>query len=228
MPKKIAKNAATSPSDLILYNYWRSSCSWRVRWALALKGVAFRNVPIDLLHDGQKSPDFLSLNPAGFVPAMVIDGVAYGESLALLEWIEETWPNPSLLPLDPVSRLRVRQLCLTIVAGTQPLQNLVAMRAHSTDGAEQSRWARTWIQRGLQTFEALAQLNYVAGTFSFGGTLTMADLCVVPQVYNAKRFGVDLSEMPIVSRIYDHCLTLSACTEAAPQNQPGAQLLAGK
>jgi len=211
--------------SLTLYHYWRSSSSWRVRWALAIKGVPYKHSPIDLLHDAHKSPDFMRLNPSGFVPALLIDGKCYGESMALLEWIEETWQHRPLLPNAPLARLHVRQLCQTIVSGIQPLQNLSAQHRHSDNKEAQKEWARHWIERGLQTYEQLLYEHH-PGTYSAGGDITMADLCLIPQVYNAQRFGVNLERLPLIHTIYQNCLKTSECQESAPHNQPGAQLLA--
>lgn len=214
---------------LTLYHYWRSSCSWRVRWALTIKGVDFKHVAIDLLHDGQKSPDFLAINPSGFVPALVIDGKPYGESMALLEWIEETWPQKPLLPTEPLKRLRVRQLCQTIVSGTQPLQNLATQRHHASDKESQSAWAHHWIDKGLRSFLKILELQHGAngiGPFCFGDQITMADLCLVPQIYNAMRFNVDMTELKVLKDIYDQAMLTPACQAAAPNNQPGAATIA--
>src|SRR5947209_1533710 len=109
--------------QLTLYHYWRSSCSWRVRWGLALKGLAYESVAVDILAGEQRSQAYLAKNPAGFLPTLVVDGRPFAESLAILEWLDETVPAPPLLPRDPLQRLTVRQLAMTIVAGTQPLQN---------------------------------------------------------------------------------------------------------
>jgi len=222
--RKTKDTAAASP-HLTLYHYWRSSCSWRVRWALALKGVSYKHSPVDLLHDAHKSPDFMRLNPSGFVPALLIDGQCYGESMALLEYIEETWRHRPLLPNGPLQRLHVRQLCQTIVSGTQPLQNMSTQRRHSQNKDAQTEWARHWIERGLHTYEQLLYAN-PPGTFSVGGSLSLADICLVPQVYNAQRFGVNLEKVPMIQAIYNNCLKTVECQESAPHNQPGAQLLA--
>jgi maleylacetoacetate isomerase len=214
MPK--SKNS----SDLSLYHYWRSSCSWRVRWALKHKGIQYEDIAVNLLQNEQNSPDFLSVNPGGYVPALKINGQAYGESLALLEWIEETYPANPLLPKSAVDRLRVRQICQHIASCIQPIQNLSVMRRHSADPAEQAKWALHWIQTGLQKLEAL--VTPTAGTFCFGGELTLADLCLVPQVYNALRFNVDMTAFPIISRVNQNCLSLPSCEASAPHNQKGA------
>ena len=206
--------------NLTLYHYWRSSCSWRVRWALNHKGVRYNDVPVNLLQNEQNSPAFLAKNPGGYVPALDINGQIFGESMAMLEWIEETFQHNPLLPAAGLDRLRVRQICNLIVTGIQPIQNLGVMRKHSTDSHEQSTWAKYWITLGLDKLEALIAPH--AGTYCVGGELTMADLCLVPQVYNANRFNVDMTRYPIISRINQHCLTLKCCIDSAPQNQTGA------
>ena len=203
-----------------LYHYWRSSCSWRVRWALNHKGIAYADRAINLLQNEQNSPDFLAKNPGGYVPAVEFDGEVFGESLAILEWIEETHPASPLLPKSPADRLRVRQMCHVIASGIQPIQNLAVMRRHSSDASEQAKWASHWIATGLEKFEAL--ITPYADQFCFGGALSFADLCLVPQVHNAIRFNVSLLPYPVLARINAHCLTLPACIASAPQNQPGA------
>ncbi len=207
-------------ANIQLYHYWRSSCSWRVRWALELKGVKVDAIPVNLLAGEQRSPAYLQMNPLGTVPMLVINGASYGQSLAILEWLDEVYPKPSLLPTDPIARMRTRQLSLMIVADTQPLQNLGAQRLHSADEEERKKWVQHWITQGLDAFERL--VTTTAGTFAMGSQLTMADLCLVPQCYNAQRFAVDLKTFPTVHRIYQHCLTLPECDAAAPHRQQGA------
>jgi maleylacetoacetate isomerase len=209
-----------SSNNLTLYHYWRSSCSWRVRWALKHKGVAYSEVIVNLLKGEQSNPAFLAKNPGGGVPALEINSKIFGESLAILEWIEETYPTNPLLPQAPIDRLRVRQICQLITSGIQPIQNLSVMRRHSSDPAEQAKWAHHWISLGLEKLELL--ITSCAGTYCFGGQLTFADLCLVPQVYNALRFSVDISLFPTVNRINNHCLKLPDCDAAAPHNQTGA------
>jgi maleylacetoacetate isomerase len=211
---------ATPHPHLALYHYWRSSCSWRVRWALIYKGIAYQDVAVNLLQNEQNSPAYLAKNPGGYVPAIDIAGQIFGESMAILEWIEETWPHNPLLPSSPTERLRARQISHLIVSGIQPVQNLGVMRKHSFDPSQQASWANYWISLGLQKLESL--IAPIAGTYCLGGELSMADLCLVPQVYNALRFNVDLSSYPTISRINQHCLTLKSCIASAPQNQKGA------
>lgn len=205
----------------VLYHYWRSSCSWRVRWALALKGVAYESVPVNILNGEQNAPEYLAKNPAGFLPALTVDGRTVGESLAIIEWLEERWPAPALLPKDPLDRLHVRQLALTIAAGTQPLQNPSAIKYYLEDEKARGAAARHFVSRGLKVYEQLLGRGKV-GRFSFGDSVTLADLCLIPQVYNAKRFDVDLAGTPQVARIYEACLKTDACERASPPNQPGA------
>lgn len=207
--------------QLSLYHYWRSSCSWRVRWALALKNVPYDSIPVNILAGEHGQPPHLERNPAGLLPALMIDGQFFGESLAIMEWIEETWPLPALLPKNPLARLRVRQLAMTIVAGTQPLQNPSVLKVVSADEAARKSYAQHFIAKGLATYETLLGLA-PKGKFSFGNTVTLADICLVPQVYNALRFDVDLSTTPRCREIYETSLMTTACAAAHPSKQLGA------
>jgi maleylacetoacetate isomerase len=176
---------------------------------------------INLLLGEQKNSSYLAKNPTGYVPALEIDGVFYGESMAILEWIEETYSEKPLLPVAPLDRLRVRQLANMITSGIQPLQNLAVIKRHSSDTAEQAKWSNEWITNGLAKVETV--LKTTARTYTCGETVTFADLCLIPQMYNALRFNVDISAFPIANRIYEHCLKLPDCESAAPHNQKGAQ-----
>lgn len=209
---------------MTLYHYWRSSSSWRVRWGLIIKNIEYRSIPVNLLHGEQQSQDFLTMNPAGFVPALEVNGRFYGESLALLEWLEEAFPSPAILPKDPLDKMMVRQMALQIACNTQPIQNLSVLRAHSENKDKQSEWARRWITKGLDAYEKLLESGQ-PGNFSFGNNVTMADLCLVPQVYNARRFGIDTSGWPILHTINEKCLATRECQAAHPDKQPGAQLI---
>ncbi len=212
--------AASMKHDLTLYHYWRSSCSWRVRWSLHHKGIHFSDVPVNLLQGEQSSPEYLRKNPGGYVPAIEIDGRIFGESLAILEWLEEEYPEKPLLPKNPLDRLRVRQICQLIVSGIQPVQNLAVLKRYSSDPNAQAAWAKEWISAGLIKLETLLQTT--AKTYCFGDSLSIADLCLVPQIYNAKRFNADLTSFPVISRVNETCLKLPACEAAAPHNQKGA------
>ncbi len=209
-------------SRIILYSYWRSSCSWRVRWALEHKALPYEMVYINLLKGEHKSPEYLKKNPSGLIPSIEIDGQIYGESLAILELLEELFPAAPLLPVDPLSRGRVRQISLMIVAGIHPLQNMSVGRTVSEDATLRLKFASHWIDSGLKKVETL--LEKTAGTFCIGSQLTFADLCLVPQCYNALRHGLKLESYPLVYRIYKHCLSLEACKAASPENQSDAVL----
>ncbi len=209
-----------------LYHYWRSSCSWRVRWALKIKGLDYESKYINLLKKEQQLPDFQKINPALYIPALVIEEGGQqrvaGESLAILEWLEERWPSPALLPKTPLERLWVRQLCLTIASGTQPLQNPAVLEWFVPDASQRAVSLHHWISRGLSVYESYLQEAGWKGPFSLGADLTLADLCLIPQVYSAYRFGVPLESMPRVAAIYETCMMLPDCFGAAPEQQADA------
>lgn len=204
--------------SLRLYHYWRSSSSWRVRWALQVKGVPYEAIAINLLANESESPEHLKRNPYGTVPVLELPrelrGQYLGESMAIIEWLEETHPEPSLLPGDPFQRARIRQLAELINAGTQPLQNLGVAALHSDDSTEQKKWNAYWNHHGLQSYEKL--VSQTAGKLSIGDDLTLADLFLIPQCYNALRFDIELKTYPTVHRIYQHALTLPTCQAAHP------------
>lgn len=201
--------------DLVLYQGGRSSSSWRVRWGLALKGVEYRAELVDLAKREQDSPAFRKLNPLGQVPVLVIDGEPVSESLAILEWLDETYPTPPLLPRDPKLRAQTRQLALVIAAGTQPLQSLGILNWYSPDEAKRAEFARIWIEKGLQSYETLVVKT--AGKFSVGDSVTLADLCLVPQVANADRFRLDLGPYPRIREIVSNCKQTKACLDTMPK-----------
>lgn len=207
-------------ADLTLYHYWRSSCSWRVRWALAIKGLPYESKPVNLLQGEHKTPAYAKLNPSMSVPTLVTQGTPITDSLAILEWLEEKFPKPALLPSSPLDKAKVRELAYVIHSGTQPVQNLKVMQFHSPEQSERNRWAAHWIREGLNAFEK--RVRQSAGTYCVGGQVTLADLCLVPQCYNAERFNVALKEFPTLKGIYERCLNLKECEAAAPHNQPGA------
>ncbi len=202
-----------------LYHYWRSTCSWRVRWALEHKGIACHLIAVNLLTQENLKPEFKSINPMGSVPVLeVLDGIRtlrLTESLAIIEWLEERFPGRPLLPQSADDRQRVRALALTIIAGTQPLQNISVIRAVSPNEAVQAEWTRKWIRRGLGAYEALCR--DVAGTFSFRSTLSVADLALAPQCHHARRFGIDLTEFPTIYRIDRYLQTLPEYEKSAPE-----------
>ncbi len=213
-------------TQLTLYQYWRSSCSWRVRWVLALKNLSYQSVPINLLKNEQDSPAYLAKNPAGLLPCLEVNGKVLVESLAIIEWLEETYPQNPILPRESWDRAKVREIALTIAAGIQPLQNLRVQRHHSEDPKERELWSRYFIEKGLKLVEG--QLERIEkekaslGRYCYGDSLTLADIFLIPQVYNAKRFAVDFKELPRCAAVYEHCLSEPACAASSPERQPDA------
>ena len=210
-----------------LYHYWRSSASWRVRWALAIKGVAFEPVGVDLVANAQLAPEHQARNPLGRVPTLVLaDGRALAESVAILEWLEETIPAPALYPKDPWRRARTRQLVEIINGAMQPMQNISVLRRLSPDVPAQRAWAAHFNELGLAAYEAmLAQIAAESGVdspFSIGATLTAADLFLVPQLYGARRFDVDVGRFPRVLAAEAAARATPHAEAARPENQPGA------
>ncbi|MFW7377697.1 MAG: maleylacetoacetate isomerase [Oligoflexus sp.] len=206
-------------SSMTLYHYWRSSCSWRVRWALAVKKLAYHSVPINLLANEQRQASYLQINPSGSVPCLSVQRRNLSESLAIMEWLEEQHPQPPLLPSDPWTRAQVREFC-GIISSIQSVQNLKVLQYYSSQAQDRQQWARYFIEQGLQNIEKRLQMH--AGSFCFGGQLSFADLFLIPQVYNAKRFTVNMQPYPLTESIYQRCLLLPECDQAAPHNQPGA------
>jgi maleylacetoacetate isomerase len=202
-----------------LFHYWRSSASWRVRWGLELKNVAHEKVHVNLLAGEEKDPAYLAMNPAGYLPSLVMEGHSpLGESLSILEWLEETYPRPSFFSGDSFERAIIRQLAETINAGTQPLQNLDTMRMISEDKTVQADWVRHWAGRGLGVYESiLTRLGRSHAKFSVSDAPSLADLCLVPQCYSALRFQVDLGQFPRCRAIYEHALTTKECAASVPE-----------
>jgi maleylacetoacetate isomerase len=210
-----------------LIGYFRSSAAFRVRIALNLKGIAVEHASRHLRRGEQSSADYAALNPQKLVPALLLDdGAVLTQSLAIMEYLEETHPEPPLLPGDPVGRARVRALSLIVSADIHPIQNLrvMAYLRQKFDQTEESAfaWSRHWIETGFDSYEAtLAQGG--ASTFSHGDTPTMADMCLVPQVFNALRFKVDMKRYPAIQRIHDACMKHPAFDAAQPSKQPDAE-----
>jgi len=211
-----------------LYGYWRSSASWRVRIALHWKGLACEHAPVHLRRGEQRTADYLGLNPQGLIPTLVDGSFVLGQSLAIIEYLEERWPEPPLLPPDATGRARVRQLALVIAADTHPLQNLGTLQLLESElgvAAEgQQRFARSVIRRGLAAFEQLLETGRAGGSYCHGAAPGLADVCLVPQVYNARRFGLDVeADFPRLARIALRCLELPAFSATAPESQPDAE-----
>jgi maleylpyruvate isomerase len=209
---------------MILYGYWRSSAAWRVRIALALKGLTAEDAPKHLRKNEQRTPEFLAVNPQGLLPALRLDdGQVLTQSLAICEYLDEVRPEPPLLPPDPVARARVRAAALVIAADTHPLQNLTVLQGLREVGLPEEAvqgWARDVIGRGLGALERL--LDGEAGPFAFGDAPTLADLCLVPQLYNARRFGLEPPWRRLLS-VEAACLELEAFRATAPDLQPDAE-----
>lgn len=212
-----------------LYTYFRSSAAYRVRIALNLKGLAYDAVPVHLLRDGgeQLQPAYRAVNPAGLLPALDDGAAAIGQSLAIIEYLDESRPDVPLLPADAAGRARVRALALTIAADTHPLGNLRVLKyltgvLNVTEEQKQA-WLHHWMGTGLAAFEQLLATDARTGRFCHGDTPTLADCCLVPQVFNALRFQLELSPYPIIRRIYDACVELPAFQQAHPAQQPDAE-----
>jgi maleylpyruvate isomerase len=211
-----------------LIGYFRSSAAFRVRIALNLKGIAVEHAFRHLRKGEQRAPDYAAINPQKLVPALVLDtGEVLTQSLAILEYLEETHPEPPLLPTDPVGRARVRSLALIPTADIHPIQNLRVMAyLRETYGQSEEAafaWSRHWIETGFEAYEAMVANDRRTGAFSHGDRPTMADLCLVPQVFNAGRFKVDMVRYPTLKRIFDNCMKQPAFEAAQPSKQPDAE-----
>ncbi|WP_199541748.1 maleylacetoacetate isomerase [Paraburkholderia kururiensis] len=212
-----------------LYSYFRSSASYRVRIALNLKGLPYDYVPIHLLRGGgeQFSSAYRKLNHDAIVPTLVDDGHALQQSLAIVEYLEETHPTPPLLPATAVDRAHVRSIALQIACEIHPLNNLRVLKylKHTvgvTDDVKDA-WYRHWVEAGFETLEARLAGDARTGKLCFGDTPTLADVCLIPQVFNAQRFKVDTARFPTIQRIYDHATQLDAFERAAPGQQPDSE-----
>jgi len=209
---------------MILHGYFRSTASWRVRIALGLKGLVAQQVFHHLRQGEQRAPDYLAINPQGLVPALVTDeGAVLTQSLAICEYLDETHPEPPLLPAQPLARAKVRAAAQLIASDIHPVQNLKVLqrlRDLGHDEAQVQAWARAVIEEGLEAFQAL--LPGDAGRFAFGDRPGLADLCLVPQLGNARRFGVAL-RWPRLTQIEAACLELEAFKAAVPGVQPDAE-----
>lgn len=211
-----------------LYTYFRSSAAYRVRIALALKGLPYDAVPVHLVKGGgeQRQPGFLALNPAGLVPALDDDGMILAQSMAIIEYLEDMHPAPPLLPSSPSARARVRALAQTIACDIHPLNNLRVLQylAGTLNVPEERRtaWYRHWVNEGFRTIEELLS-QPETGSFCHGDRPGLADCCLVPQVFNARRFGIEVEAFPSIARIDASCRLLPAFQNAHPDRQPDAE-----
>ena len=211
-----------------LYHYYRSSASYRVRIALNLKGIAWETALVDLRApvSAQHTPQFRALNPQGLIPVLADGAVVISQSLAIIEYLEETHPQPPLLPRAAAERAQVRSLALAIACDVHPLQNLRVLNYLRTnfaaDEAVVNRWAGEWIARGFAALEQRVERLSGDGRHLFGADVTLADVCLVPQIYNAQRYHADLTPYPRLRAIGAHLQGLPAFARAAPEAQPDA------
>lgn len=217
------------PSQLVLYDYWRSSAAYRVRIALNLKGLAYESRPVHLVRDGgqQHAQAYRELNPQQLVPSLVDGNRVFTQSLAIMEYLDETWPDHApLLPADARGRARVRELSMAVACDVHPLGNLrVLQHLQSQFGADEEQradWSRYWIATGFDALETMLAGNPATGHFCHGDTPGMADACLVPQFYNAVRWKVPLENYPTLCRIHAACSRLEAFRGAAPEAQADA------
>jgi len=211
-----------------LYDYFRSSAAYRVRIALNLKGLAPEREFVHLRKGVQRGEDYLAVNPQGLVPALVTDdGKVLTQSLAIVEYLDETVPSPPFLPRSPAERARVRSLAQAIACDIHPIDNLRVLRylLHTVgvEEAQKDAWYKYWIDVGLEALEIAVSRDPATGRFCHGDAPTLADICLVPQMANARRFEIDLAPYPTLIRIESACTALPAFAQAAPARQPDAE-----
>ncbi|KAB2845306.1 MAG: maleylacetoacetate isomerase [Burkholderiales bacterium] len=211
-----------------LHSYWRSSAAFRVRIALGLKGLPFDTQPVHLTLGGgeQHGADYRALNPQELVPTLVAGEAVLTQSLAIIEYLEESYPEPALLPRSPVARARVRALALAIACEIHPLNNLRVLQylgqSFGADEAAKATWYRHWLETGLAPLERQLAASAQTGRYCHGDQPGLADTCLVPQLYNARRYALDLAPYPTLLRIEAACLELPAFLAALPERQPDA------
>jgi maleylacetoacetate isomerase len=202
----------------VLFDYFRSSACYRVRIALNLKGVAYESVAINLIEGVQREPEYRARNPQGFVPMLEIDGRRLTQSLAIIDYLDALFPEPKLVPADPGDRAHVLALALAVACDIHPLNNLRVLRYLSRLGHEEpvrDDWYRHWVREGLTALEALAAEH--SGRFLFGDAASLADVCLVPQMFNARRFKLPLDDFPTLVRVDAEASALPAFEAAHPQ-----------
>jgi maleylacetoacetate isomerase len=217
-------------TGLVLYGYWRSSAAYRVRIALNIKGLEYESRPVHLVRDGgeQHAAAFRQINPQGLIPCLLDGDRVITQSLAIMEYLDEKYPEleTALLPIDLRGRARVRALAMVVACDSHPLGNLrVLQRLESQFGADEAQrteWVRHWIAASFSALEAMLSDHAATGRYCHGDTPSMADICLVPQVYNALRWKLPLDDYPMVTRIYRACMDLEAFQRAAPEAQPDA------
>jgi maleylpyruvate isomerase len=209
---------------LILHDYWRSGAGFRVRLAFALKGLDYDRVSHDLRTGEQRDDAYLAIAPQGLVPSVEVDGQPISQSIAIMEWLDERFPTRPLLPASDVDRAIVRSMCGLVVCDIHPLNNLRVLtylrKQGGFDAAAQQSWIAHWVTEGFGALETLIQRH--GQGFAFGGTPTMADCCIVPQVFSARRFGIDLSAFPAILGAHDALFALPDIAAALPEAQADA------
>lgn len=212
-----------------LYTFFRSSASYRVRIVLNLKDLSYEQAPIHLRRGGgeQFSPAYKALNPQALVPTLEDNGKILTQSLAIIEYLEDKYPKPALLPSDAADKALVRAMALNIACEVHPIQNLRVLNyvksSYGQTDEQVNRWAQHWIDLGLSALEQSIVAHGKGGKFCFGDAPTLADVCLVPQLGNARRYGCDLSKYPIILNIEKNCMALPAFANAAPEKQPDAE-----
>lgn len=211
-----------------LYSYFRSSAAYRLRIALALKGIAYEPAFVHLRRKEQQATDYLALNPQGLVPTLVDDdGTVVTQSMAMVEYLEETRPEPPLLPADAAGRARVRALALAVACEIHPVNNLRVLlyltKEMKVGDAVKNTWYRHWVDEGLAGLEGMLAGHPSTGRFCHGDRPTMADAFLVPQIFNAERFGCDVDKFPTIRRINDTMLALPELAGTAPDDQPDSE-----
>ncbi len=209
-----------------LYGYFRSSAAYRVRIAVNLKGLPCDHVSVHLAKGEQRAEDYLAVNPQALVPTLVDEGATLTQSLAIIEYLDERHPEPPLLPKAPDERARVRALALAIACDVHPLNNLRVLqyltRVLNVSEDAKNTWYRHWIDLGLAALEAQLATDAATGSYCHGEAPTLADICLVPQLANARRFAIPLDAYPTLLRIDENCRQLAAFANAAPERQPDA------
>ncbi|MFM9976583.1 MAG: maleylacetoacetate isomerase [Sphingomonadaceae bacterium] len=210
-----------------IYGYFRSSAAFRVRIALALKGLDAETIPVHLRKGEQRDADYHAVNPHGLVPALIDDGATLTQSLAIVEYLDEVHPEPPLLPADPVDRAWVRALAQAVACDIHPIQNLRVLnylRANfAADDGIVRGWCQHWIATGFDGLETMLTSDARTGAFCYGNTPGLADIVLVPQIANAINFKLDLAPYPTLTRIFDMCMALPAFADAHPNRQPDAE-----
>ena len=210
-----------------LRSYFRSSCSWRVRISLAYKGISYETIPVHLLKDGgqQHGEAHRSANPMRELPVLLVGDEPLAQSMAILEYLEEAHPSPALLPQDSIARARVRQMAEVINSGIQPIQNLRVMQKlqkdFSLEKSDAMKWSADWIKFGFDALEVLVAKH--SGKYCFGDEPSIADACLIPQLFNARRFSVDLEPYPNLTRVEEALNAIEAFQASHPSQQPDAE-----